>query len=62
MDLIALVKALEIGRPGCTTLYLRIPAALRQRLGVSNGDLFFCYFNKEPKTITYVPKAQVKEV
>ena len=62
MELIALIKVVEIGQPRCTTLYLRIPAALRRKLGVSNEDLFFCYFNEESKAIAYVPKAQVKEV
>jgi len=62
MELIALIKVVEIGQPRCTTLYLRIPAALRRKLGVTNEDLFFCYFNNDSKAITYVPRSKGEEV
>ena len=62
MQLIGMVKVLEIGGSNYKTFYLRIPASLREKLAVNGEDLFFCYFNEASKAITYVPKAKGKEV
>jgi len=62
MELIGMVKVLEIRHLKSKTLYLRIPASLRHRLALNGQDLFFCYFNEKSKTITYVPQSKGKEI
>jgi len=61
MELIGMVKVLEIGGSRYKALYLRIPAPLRRRLALNAQDFFFCYFNEHSKTITYIPKSKRKE-